>query len=1526
MAASVTDEHSTGHDSLETPFSIGSSHLPAASLDEEGWQTAHLASAGGAAARHAADALESIQQAKPSLTEFQQTASLNSARDIIDGMLDDLSKQDGRQESNEAHTLQIMQRAARGIVSCTDVDDYKNFLQHVLFAVGTVAADECGTLALNVNTLERADDANVELPESALIVQTVTPQAVHEGDDTVILLCALGGAPLATAQVYTSDDATASTLSGAAPVDKLLEDFDTSVRTIKQTRFPIAINGSGVRGSGVLDQRQNALRLLAGTLVVEEPTLKPVPALAIAAQIIALACSPQLRARIEQAAVQLVSAPTLVTIDFDNSVAETVVFHVGSGKHSRGWGTYIRYSRLSTFSIAPISDPDASIAKIECEFAQDVVIEPASHSSVAKCAETQPWVLDQHFKSLFWVAPTLLIDISWVMDTTCEEASAVEQIGPVRSSLADPGAQEPDSIIGGESDSSAQQDITEQQLDTPLHEEEDLASSVNLQDLLRAIERRQAGEHSSLPMHTPVYSWGKGEFGALGHGLFSDAKLPVPALFGLDLGLVRVKSISCSWFHSAAVSDLGLVYTWGSGNDGALGHGNNTSLTTPQLVEYFGMENPLAAVAVACGSDMAGAHTIVLTSGREASESSDEARVAGVRVPISNRVYAFGAGAGCGLGRSSSSMLPQRVRAKDFDEASANGLSRIAAGGSCSAVVSTDGEVYTWGRWANGRLGLGSVPILKAKKEGAKDKVQQLQLSPRKVDFHSRKPIKVVDIAIGEQHMLCVDLNGHIWTWGRGDAGQLGTGFTQDIMLPRRILVKEETTADELSEAGTFNDTASVAVSSIMDDLETAASMYSDVLPNASTRSSQVSGGTVRTKEVLFVAVAAGMSHSLAISADGGLFTWGGRGGAMLGHGDRQQRIAAEEDQANEEATLFELVETGASTHQFQPKRPYLLPRRVRALCGSIMGAAGEVVAVDGGAAHSIAVTAAGELFVWGDNEDSALGSTETEVPIPQLVNTGSNIRARVQYDKEGITLKRSPDLNRSDEYFYGSHMRTELAFLISCSGWHSHVVTLGSSLGIDMQAATPAEVRGQLKGFQQNTASTLGAQSPSEPLFMHDGASTVSKTATYATHSNGIGAFDTLLRVENGSVFAHKCVLAARSPRLQAMIKEEEVADRITELSLPDVPLRILLVVLEFMYTDNLCIPLSPASPDLLVILLTAEAYGLSKLAALCKAMASSPVAPLVYNEGPAEEESGGEDAAKADLFNFLEAPHLLESTTHAMISGEWADTVFLASGQRLAAHRTILCSRSEYFAALFRDPSRTLQTAVDASEEVNDIAATDIVEIEVPDDAWEFRRLLCFLYTSALPECTPELLKHIGHDYASEVFLNDLILADKYAVIRMKNSAESLVDINRFNAAKAFLVADMVSAPRLRERAALFLVSNIGQVLDTTAWNNLQVSRPDLISELQARIRDRNRVYLGPAATIKTKTELHIEEEAKKSDGFLEHMSISWATILALVVFGILYIYVSAYNTSFGNIVPALNVAVLLGAIGLGMKNLAE
>ena len=93
-----------------------------------------------------------------------------------------------------------------------------------------------------------------------------------------------------------------------------------------------------------------------------------------------------------------------------------------------------------------------------------------------------------------------------------------------------------------------------------------------------------------------VFSWGRGEDGQLGIGDTSDQDEPtyVDALRG-----VGVRQIACGSGHTVVLTMEGQVYTWGRGDDGRLGHGDNGWKYVPRIAQSLLGQ---IIVQVTCGS------------------------------------------------------------------------------------------------------------------------------------------------------------------------------------------------------------------------------------------------------------------------------------------------------------------------------------------------------------------------------------------------------------------------------------------------------------------------------------------------------------------------------------------------------------------------------------------------------------------------------------------------------------------------------------------------------------------------------------------------------------------------------------------------------------------------------------------------------------------------------------------------------------------------------------------------------------
>ena len=140
---------------------------------------------------------------------------------------------------------------------------------------------------------------------------------------------------------------------------------------------------------------------------------------------------------------------------------------------------------------------------------------------------------------------------------------------------------------------------------------------------------------------------------------------------------------------------------------------------------------------------------------------------------------------------------------------------------------------------------------------------------------------RVVAVSAGASHSVAVTADGAVWSWGNGGQSRLGHGDEQNQLLPKKV------------EA--------------------------------------LAGRRV-------IAVSAGWQHSLAITADGAIWSWGGGGFAQLGHGNEQRQ---------------------------------LLPKKIEAFAGQ------RVNSVSAGTWHSLARTTDGAVFAWGKGDTGCLGHGE---------------------------------------------------------------------------------------------------------------------------------------------------------------------------------------------------------------------------------------------------------------------------------------------------------------------------------------------------------------------------------------------------------------------------------------------------------------------------------------------------------------------------------------------------------------------
>jgi alpha-tubulin suppressor-like RCC1 family protein len=273
------------------------------------------------------------------------------------------------------------------------------------------------------------------------------------------------------------------------------------------------------------------------------------------------------------------------------------------------------------------------------------------------------------------------------------------------------------------------------------------------------------------------------------------------------------------------------------------------------------------------------------------------------------RLYTWGFGPATGLLSGKPVNRPTEVKTLvDLGEH----VVGAACGGAFTAAVSREGRVYTWGLWAHGRLGIGP-PAVQVDRYRRK-RVHKYRLRPAVVRGKLAGE-RVVKLAAGTGHCLALTHAGRLYAWGRDDFGQLGLDPRPRVRTPFGSVFEPERVV-ELRVPG-----------------EAAAARVVDV--------------------------ACGAFHSLAVDAEGGLWTWGAAGASCLGHGDT---VAVDSRRVKAKSLLKKQQSSARSVPVMMAKPAWATPRPVAALRDI------RVRAASAGIYHSAAVSEDGRLFLWGES------------------------------------------------------------------------------------------------------------------------------------------------------------------------------------------------------------------------------------------------------------------------------------------------------------------------------------------------------------------------------------------------------------------------------------------------------------------------------------------------------------------------------------------------------------------------------
>ncbi len=223
-----------------------------------------------------------------------------------------------------------------------------------------------------------------------------------------------------------------------------------------------------------------------------------------------------------------------------------------------------------------------------------------------------------------------------------------------------------------------------------------------------------------------VYSWGEGINGKLGHGNEINQRYPKQIIH--KKFQTNIISIACGEQHSMALTKDGKLYSWGSSKAGQLGHGDNNNDDNNNNNSKKGSLEITTIPTLIDTFVKKNLHVLKIASGMNHS---------------------------CAITcNASEEILADIINMNNFD-------------GVMDDLITSDSiitELYTWGYGEHGRLGNGIL----------KEEMNSCCEVPTLVQNIANDNISILDVAAGSSHTIALTSSGTVMGWGNNEFGQVG--------------------------------------------------------------------------------------------------------------------------------------------------------------------------------------------------------------------------------------------------------------------------------------------------------------------------------------------------------------------------------------------------------------------------------------------------------------------------------------------------------------------------------------------------------------------------------------------------------------------------------------------------------------------------------------------------------------------------------------------------------------------------------
>ena len=458
-----------------------------------------------------------------------------------------------------------------------------------------------------------------------------------------------------------------------------------------------------------------------------------------------------------------------------------------------------------------------------------------------------------------------------------------------------------------------------------------------------------------------VFCWGIGTSGQLGNAASLTSNIPVAAAIPGVPGTRTVTKITAGGNFAVALTSDNLLYSWGLGTSYQLGNGGVTTSNIPVPVTMSGVLSGKTISQISSNS----AHTLVLASD-------------GLAFSWGTNTYGR-----LGNNTNTDASVPVAV-------STSKTFSAVSAGASFSYFLGTDGTLYSCGLNTNGQLSLKSyvdwwVPTASTGTPTGKT---------------------IAAVAAGNNlHSLLLTSTGEVYGCGSNQYGQLGDGNSANYTTPVSIAASSFENKTIISVVGGNNHSAALSSDGMVFTWGSNGSGQNgdgSSIPNP-TPANISSNGALAGKFVR--SLAAGNNHTLALTSDNQIVSWGVNGSGQLGNGSATNSripvlvgvggalagetivsVAAAGDTSFALTADGQVYGWGSGTNgllgnglsTFTSNSPILIG-------GALTGKTVVSLAGTGSSCH--ALTADGLIFSWGSNGTGAIGDgTLTNALVPTQV------------------------------------------------------------------------------------------------------------------------------------------------------------------------------------------------------------------------------------------------------------------------------------------------------------------------------------------------------------------------------------------------------------------------------------------------------------------------------------------------------------------------------------------------------------